>query len=139
MIDQGFYDWGSTDDAGDAQALAPNYANEPEYGGYDAQPEAQQDPGYATGQPAQVPMARPSYQGSQPSSVSVPEEPLTVMFRNGRAPATMQNYMLNGSTLTDLDRQHYEQIPLNQIDVAATQQANRARGLDFKIPAGPGE
>jgi hypothetical protein len=51
----------------------------------------------------------------------------------------MQNYMLNSKTLTNLDRQHYEQIPLNQIDVAATQQANRVRGLEFRIPSGSPE
>jgi hypothetical protein len=58
-----------------------------------------------------------------------------VIFKNGRASETMQNYMVNSRALTDLDQQHYEQIPLDQIDVAATEQANRARGLDFQVPA----
>jgi hypothetical protein len=46
----------------------------------------------------------------------------------------MRNYMLNSRLLTDLDRDHYQQIPLDQIDVAATVQANRAHGLDFEVP-----
>ena len=52
----------------------------------------------------------------------------------GRAPATIRNYLMNAKALTDLDQQHYEQIPLDQIDIAATEQVNRARGLDFQVP-----
>ena len=59
-----------------------------------------------------------------------------MIFKDGRASETMKNYMVNSRALTDLDQEHYEQIPLDQIDVAATEQANRARRLDFKVPAG---
>jgi len=47
----------------------------------------------------------------------------------------MQNYMVTASVLTDLDGEHFEKIPLDQVDVAATQQANRASGIDFQVPA----
>jgi hypothetical protein len=80
-------------------------------------------------------MTRRPYAGSAASSGPVTEQALTVIFKNGRAPATMQNYMVNSRALTDLDQQHYEQIPLDQIDIAATEQTNRARGLDFQVPA----
>jgi hypothetical protein len=46
----------------------------------------------------------------------------------------MQNYMLNSASLTNLDGGHFEKIPLEQIDVAATEQANRSRGIDFQVP-----
>ncbi len=82
------------------------------------------------------PAATVCYAGSTATSAAPPLQPLTVIFKNGRASETMQNYMVNSRALTDLDQQHYEQIPLDQIDVAATEQANRARGLDFEVPAG---
>jgi len=94
-----------------------------------------QEPAYAQAPPDQAPMARQPYGGSIVSSLPVAQEPLTVIFKNGRAPETMQNFMMSTKTLTDLDRQHYEQIPLDQVDVAATEQANRAHGVDFKVPA----
>ena len=40
----------------------------------------------------------------------------------------------NKEALTDLDAGHYEQIPLNQIDLAATARANHASGMEFRIP-----
>lgn len=79
-------------------------------------------------------MARQPYAGSF-SSIPEVQQPLTVIFKNGRPPEMIQNYMMSSRTLTDLDRQHYEQIPLDQIDVAATEQLNRTRGVDFQIPA----
>jgi hypothetical protein len=62
------------------------------------------------------------------------EQAITLIFKDGRAPENIHNYLMNSRTLTDLDQQHYEQIPLNQIDIAATAQANRSRGLNFEIP-----
>ena len=59
---------------------------------------------------------------------------LTVIFKNGRAPEKIGNYMVNSKTLTDLDQDHYEEIPIDQIDVAATEQSNRVHGLHFEVP-----
>lgn len=64
-----------------------------------------------------------------------PERPLTVIFNDGHAPQKMENYMLTAKILTDLDAQHYQEIPLDQIDVAATEQANRSNGVDFQVPS----
>jgi hypothetical protein len=61
----------------------------------------------------------------------VSEQPLTVIFKSGRAPIEVQNYLMTAKVLTDLDSEHYEQIPLDQIDLAATQNFNRAAGVDF--------
>jgi hypothetical protein len=63
-----------------------------------------------------------------------PEQPLTVIFKSGRAPVKVQNYMMTAKVLTDLDSQHYEEIPVDQIDLAATQQVNSAAGVEFQIP-----
>jgi hypothetical protein len=57
-----------------------------------------------------------------------------VIFKSGRAPVKIQNYMMTARVLTDLDSQHYEQIPLDQIDLAATQRINSAAGMEFQIP-----
>lgn len=64
------------------------------------------------------------------------EEPLTLIFKGGRAPAKMQNYMVDAKGVTDLDQRQYEKIPLDQIDIAATEQVNRSHGVDFRVPGG---
>jgi len=43
--------------------------------------------------------------------------------------------MVTSTALTNLDAENFEKIPLDQIDVAATQQANRSSGIDFQVPA----
>jgi hypothetical protein len=58
-----------------------------------------------------------------------------VIFKSGRAPIEVRNYLMTAKVLTDLDSEHYEQIPLDQIDLAATQNFNRAAGVDFQVPA----
>ena len=57
-----------------------------------------------------------------------------MIFKSGRAPIEVQNYLMTAKVLTDLDSQHYEQIPLDQIDLAATQRINTAAGVDFQVP-----
>lgn len=91
-----------------------------------------QEPSYPGETLEQTPTRQP-YAGYVPSAPEV-EEPLTLIFKNGRAPERIQNYIMNSSTLTNLDRQHYEQIPLDEIDMAATEQTNRTRGVDFQVP-----
>lgn len=129
VIDPGFYDWGdSGDSVYDQGGGNSGYAPYTDYG--DAYLEAPQNPNYAPQPYAQSPA--PVYPGA--ASLAPAEEPLTLIFNNGRAPQKMQNYMMNAKALTDLDPQHYERIPVDQIDVAATEQANRARGVDFQVP-----
>jgi hypothetical protein len=41
---------------------------------------------------------------------------------------------MNAKMLTDLDSLHYEQIPLDQIDLGATQRVNSAAGMEFQVP-----
>jgi len=75
-------------------------------------------------------------QGGQ-RAVSAPNsgQRLTVIFKGDRAPVKMQNYLMTADVLTDLDAQHYEQIPIEEIDVAATELVNRADGVGFAIPS----
>lgn len=129
LIDPGFYDWGDSDNSAyDSTGAAPYY------------PAAYPDDGY--GPPGDAPQedTRPAYAPSQqsvfagPAFPSAPGQPLTVMFKNGRDPVKMQNYMMTAKVLTDLDSRHYEQIPIDQIDVLSTQWANSAVGVRFEIP-----
>jgi hypothetical protein len=60
--------------------------------------------------------------------------PLSVFFKSGRAPIEVQNYLLTAKVLTDLDSDHYEQIPMDQIDLAATKRFNNFAGVDFQVP-----
>ena len=141
MIDPGFYDWGDTDDSGYGQGSAADNSTAP----YPDQSAAYPDQSYPA--PAEPPQARYADEmppGSAPSEspqagsapVAAPEslQALTVIFKGGRAPAKIQNYMMTATALTDLDHHKFEQIPLDEIDVAATRQANLANGIDFKIP-----
>jgi hypothetical protein len=63
-----------------------------------------------------------------------PAQPLTVIFKSGRSPMEIQNYMMTARVLTDLDPEHYEQIPLDEINLAATQNFNKVAGVDFQVP-----
>ena len=132
VIDPGFYNWGNSDNPGsDQSSAAPEYPAPYQDYGYGA---AEEIPQGFTGE-----VSPWNSQGQQPSSAGATvspttEQPLTVIFKSGRAPVKMQNYMMTAKLLTNLDSQHYEQIPLDQIDFAATQRVNNGAGVGFQIP-----
>lgn len=106
------------------------------YRDYGTQPDAPQD---YEDQPA-MPQYRPSPQyyapPAQPGAVSAAparEQIVTVIFNDGRPPVKIHNYLLTPSTLTVLDPS-YREIPLNQVNLPATEQANRAAGVEFGVP-----
>lgn len=145
VVDPGFYDWGSTDyseneqgqDEGAPQEQGSEYGPEQPGPGYGDAPYPQQQ---EYSQPVPPPTVGPQRQeyhfAASPSAPSpITTKPLTVIFKGGRAPEKIQNYMVTSSALTNLDGEHFEKIPLDQIDVAATQQANRSSGIDFQVPA----
>jgi hypothetical protein len=108
------------------------YPDNGEGGGYGS-PDVGEQQGYA----GQLPAWNSEYAraGAAPAfAPSLPELPLTVIFKGGRSPAKIQNYMMTARMLIDLDSQHYEQIPLDQIDAAATERVNSAAGVVFQIP-----
>lgn len=81
--------------------------------------------------------ARPSYKG--PGDASYPpssQQSVTVIFKDGRPSEQIHNYLLTATTLTVLD-QRYRQIPVDQINLGATEETNRADGIDFRIPSVP--
>lgn len=145
VIDQGLYDWGDSGAGGYDQAVsAPDslpytrdYSPDADGGsGYAAPvPYAAQAPAYAAQGPYSPATMAPGLPGAYPGPAATgTEEPLTLIFKDGRAPEKMQNYIMNAKALTDMDPQHFKRIPLDQIDVAATEEFNRARGVDFEVP-----
>ena len=103
-----------------------------EYGTQPSQPYPQE---YYEGEPAAVGQAfgRGSYAGQSGAVGAAPASTLTVIFNDGKPPEQVHNYLLTADSLTVLDS-HYRQIPMAQIDVGATEQANRAAGIDFHVP-----
>jgi hypothetical protein len=148
VADPGYYDWGATDYSenqqepyADAQPeQGPDYGNGPEApyppnGDAPPYPQQQQnvEPGTA-GAPVGPQRQEYHFASSSATTASAPAKPLTVIFKGDRAPEKMHNFMVTATALTNLDGEHFEKIPLDQIDVAATQHANRSSGIDFQVP-----
>ena len=128
LIDPGFYDWSDSDNSAYTQSdTAPYYPAQYPDDGYSAPGETPQE---------DLPAWNPQGQraAAAPATPSAPEQTLTVIFKSGRDPVKMQNYMLTAEVLTDLDSRHYEQIPIDQIDIVATRWANGDAGVRFEIP-----
>lgn len=121
----------------------PAYWGYPGTGFYDdsaasagyAAPASDVEPAY----PDQSPPREPYYPSpaiSNPSSPTPPpqgEDALMLMFKDGRPPLEIHNYALTRTTLYVLDQARRD-IPVNEIDVAATQKVNRDAGVDFQFP-----
>lgn len=128
----------------------PYYLGYPDDFGYDydndqaddqaqqAQP-AQED-AYAGEPYAREPEPWPAYPPEQPAGaagqpVPAAQEPVTLIFKDGRQPEQVHNYMMTGSTLYVLDQKRRE-IPIQDLDLTATANANRDAGVDFPLPPG---
>ncbi len=69
-------------------------------------------------------------------SMSAKEPPAytVLVFRDGHK-QSVQNYAVAGDTLWVITEQAAKKVPLSEIDIPATQQANSANGVDFKVPS----
>ena len=117
-----YYPW-YPDDAGyDDSSVAQNPAPE----GYDPGPQYPQQP--------ELPGVYPPA-AAQPNSTAEPssEEGVTLVFKDGRTPVTVHDYVLTQNTLYVWDR-HQMTIPTDQLDLVATAKANRDAGVDFQLP-----
>jgi hypothetical protein len=79
--------------------------------------------------------AYPPEEPSAPQTAPAPQESVTLIFRDGRPQEQIHNYMMTGNTLYVLDQKRRE-IPLKDLDLAATTRANQDAGVDFNPPAG---
>ncbi len=127
------YGYQSENPNGDYSEPGGGYYGQPDSGSY-GEPGDEPPPWPEPGTSQAAPGGNFSVSGLATASAPPLEGPLTVIFKSGRAPETMQNYMLTSKALTDLDPDHYQQIPLDQINLSATAQANRSKGVDFQVP-----
>jgi hypothetical protein len=130
----GYLGAGYVDDSGyDGSQPAEDDGSMPEQygdGGYEQQPDQQQLPPWPYGGAQQQAYI-------QPAVPAPPEEAVTLIFKDGRPAEQIHNYLLTRDTLY-VDDQHRREIPVDQLDLAATVKANRAAGVDFRIPTLPG-
>jgi len=78
---------------------------------------------YGSGQPAA--------DGARASSNSAGEDTVTLIFKDGRPAEKIHNYILTGTTLYV---NHHADIPVDELDLAATMKVNRDAGVDFHLP-----
>jgi hypothetical protein len=62
-----------------------------------------------------------------------PEDAVTLLFKDGRPQLKIHNYVLTRTTLYVTDGRHRD-IPVADIDLAATQKVNADAGVDFQMP-----
>jgi hypothetical protein len=146
----GLYDWGDSDNSESDSSQPGSYepgSYEPDQAPGSSVPGSYEPGSYVSDQSGPAPLYPPPYPGegygppspqlaaAAPSAPSASAQPLTVIFKSGRAPIEVENYLMTAKVLTDLDSEHYEQIPLDQIDLAATRRFNSFAGVEFQVPA----
>jgi hypothetical protein len=99
-----------------------------------------QGQGYVSEAPEQGQSApRPPYQPNAGAShaIAAPanQPTITLVYKDHRPNEQIHNFLLNGTTLSVWD-QHPRDIPVDQLDLAATEQLNRDAGVDFHLPVG---
>lgn len=116
------YGYSDTTDSDDSQA-SENAAPD----GSDAQPspEPYQPPALPPWQPDTVLPHPPSNPGS--------EDAVTLIFKDGRPPEQIHNYLLTRTALYVTEPTH-RIIPTSQLDLVTTAKVNHDAGVDFRLP-----
>jgi hypothetical protein len=97
----------------------------------------------AAGNGPVAPGYRPAYQaaaGAPPAASTVAaaprdEDAVTLVFKDGRPAEHIHNYAMTRTTLYVQDP-HHREIPMEELDLAATEKANREAGVSFEAPQG---
>jgi hypothetical protein len=100
------------------------------------QPNDQQEPPAPEAYPQQpYPQAPSSSRAPYTGAQSAPPaaQALTVVFKDGRPPEQVYNYLLTPNTLTVLDQNRHD-IPVDQINLEATASVNIQAGVEFSLP-----
>jgi hypothetical protein len=114
-------------DAGDGQAGA----------GYDQAPEGYGAQSYGQSQPMVIRPPYTSYSMQPQSSNAVDgEDVVTFIFKDGRPPLKIRNYLLTQTTLFVGEGRHRD-IPVADLDLAATETVNLDAGVHFHRPDQP--
>jgi hypothetical protein len=114
--------------------LDPDYTNAIPYDDASAQPTYPDPNVEQQAEPAPPPLAdTPRY--ALPRQPAPPEEAaVTLVFKDGRPSEQIHNYVLTRTMLYVRD-QHRRDIPVDQLDLAATEKANQSNGVEFALPA----
>jgi len=68
---------------------------------------------------------------------ALPEnDAVTLVFKDGRPPEQVHNYVMTRTTIYVQD-EHRHNIPVDQLDIAATAKTNQEAGVDFQVPTLP--
>jgi len=118
--DDGFYD--------DNSANGPVDDSGTQAGNYDEEPPAQYQPAPEEPAPQSTAALAQTVTPTLYQSAAV-----TLVFKDGRPSEKIHNYALTRTTLYVTDAQHRE-IPVADLDLAATQKANREAGVSFQLP-----
>jgi hypothetical protein len=97
---------------------------------YNMQPDDSQQPDYAPPPYAQRQQAPVRAVAAAPL---LPEDAVTILFKDGRAPLHIHNYVLTRTTLYVRD-QRARDYPLDELDLVATIKTNHDAGVDFQLP-----
>ena len=110
------------DDSTNVSPEAVNYPAEGDYAQQVQQSEATPNDYYA-----------PAYAPPPPSPEPEAESTVTLVFKDGRPVEQIHNYILTRSMLTVWDEYHRD-IPVDQLDLVATEKVNHDAGVDFQLP-----
>jgi hypothetical protein len=69
----------------------------------------------------------------QPSSPDDSEDAVILIFKDGRPPEQIHNYIITRSTLF-VGEKHHPDIPLEDLDITATAKINEDAGITFHLP-----
>ena len=132
--------WADGDYSGDFDSTGYDpSAGQPDDSGNSVEGYAQQatdqapPPPYQEQPPAEQPAAAPQPTPAPPAAVPENEDAVTLVFKDGRPSEQIHNYALTRTTLYVRD-QHRRDIPVDQLDLAATQKVNHDAGIDFHVP-----
>ncbi len=143
----------SYDDYDTPQQPAPepgyDYNGPPDYSNVSTQPAPPADDSYAYPQAAAPPPPGYSYAYPQPMpqyAQPAPTPPqmqyvpgsadkVTLIYKDGRPPEQIQNYLATRTTLTVLDNGRRREVALADLDLPATMKANRETGVGFELPS----
>jgi len=119
----------------------------PEYGyaypqpmpAYPVYPQPAPQPGYTVAPaPGYMALGQPTTNTPQMQYVPGSSDTVILIYKDGRPPEQIQNYLATRTSITILDGGRRRVVPVDALDIPATIRANRQTGVDFKLPSVPG-
>lgn len=134
--------WWNYNDSSDAEASTPEEPAQPDseqyYGPQQPPPEGPDDSASLPRWPSIYPPENAESAKQQSATVTVaaptqPSTPVTLVFKDGRPPEKIHNFLVTAGTLYVMDQQRQD-IPIAELDLAETARVNRKAGVEFSVP-----